>query len=350
MLGVPAAANADPVVSAGPLQVRVTAAGEIRVGWDEPDWLGPARLSIAGAPVHAGVTAPANAVQFDAGWLQGEIAALPGEPVVVLRLQAHEQRAALGTGDFATPCVAWHFDPARRGPAPGRPADSGLSAISTRSSRSRSSATRRCSRWRLLPFRPAVVLPLGLVAPDGRTLLLAPLDAVPRAGDRAFPSGKEQAGAGLRAGWHGDLDDVSTRASRPSSRSSPATARATATTRWARLLRCRSGVAAPRVRHRHARHAVSYWTDNGSAYWYRTEPGLDARLDGRRRGRRSRSARDRRSARCSSTRGGTRTRCCARSTPTSGSCRRRAWCCGSRAPTCCRTASPRCASGSAAVR
>ena len=21
---------------------------------------------------------------------------------------------------------------------------------------------------------------------------------------------------------------------------------------------------------------LSYWTDNGSAYWYRTEPGLDA--------------------------------------------------------------------------
>src|SRR5258708_6750004 len=62
------------------------------------------------------------------------------------------------------------------------------------------------ARWRLLGFRPAVVMPLGLVAPDGRTMLLAPLDAFHEQ-VIAVPSGKDQAGAGVRAGWHGDIDD-----------------------------------------------------------------------------------------------------------------------------------------------
>ena len=30
--------------TAGPLRVHVTDGGVLRIGWDEPDWLGPARL------------------------------------------------------------------------------------------------------------------------------------------------------------------------------------------------------------------------------------------------------------------------------------------------------------------
>src|SRR6185503_10618137 len=63
------------------------------------------------------------------------------------------------------------------------------------------------ARWRLLDFRPAVVMPFGLVAPDGRTLLLAPLDAFHEQ-VIAVPARSNDAGAGVRAGWHGDIDDV----------------------------------------------------------------------------------------------------------------------------------------------
>ena len=51
-------------------------------------------------------------------------------------------------------------------------------------------------------------MPLGLVAPDGRTVLLAPLHVVPRAGHRGAGRARSSAEAGLRAGWHGDIDDV----------------------------------------------------------------------------------------------------------------------------------------------
>src|SRR6185503_8569053 len=44
---------------------------------------------------------------------------------------------------------------------------------------------------------------------------------------------------------------------------------------WARLLRVRSDVAAPARDSDTLGTRVSYWTDNGSAYWYRTEPGHD---------------------------------------------------------------------------
>jgi hypothetical protein len=130
------------------------------------------------------------------------------------------------------------------------------------------------SRWRLLPIRPAVVMPLGLVAPDGRTILLAPLQ---RFHEQVIgvPAGKEQAGSGLRAGWHGDIDEVESGFATELAVIAGDGARECFAI-WARLLRAASNVAAP------ARDAdtlgtrLSYWTDNGSAYWYRTEPGLDS--------------------------------------------------------------------------
>ena len=90
-----------------------------------------------------------------------------------------------------------------------------------------------------------------------------------------MPAGKEEADAGLRAGWHGDIDDVEAGFATELAIIAGDGAR-DCFARWARLLRDASGVAPP------ARDAdvlgtrLSYWTDNGSAYWYRTEPGLDA--------------------------------------------------------------------------
>ena len=44
MLRVPDVGSGDHTLTAGPLRVRSTAAGVLRIGWDEPDWLGPGRL------------------------------------------------------------------------------------------------------------------------------------------------------------------------------------------------------------------------------------------------------------------------------------------------------------------
>jgi len=273
MLRVPDVVSGDHTLIAGPLRVRSTAAGVLRIGWDEPDWLGPGQLVTLDASVPSRTSATARGLAVEAGWVVGSARVLADEPVVVLRLQAREPRRGIATGDFATPAVSWHFDPQRRsdGGAP-----DGLRAFGHQYTEFALPvfSDAAMSRWRLLPFRPPVVMPLGLVAPDGRTMLLAPL--------RSFheqvivvPAGREQAGAGLLAGWHGDIDDVTAGFATELAIIAGDGAR-DCFGRWARLLRSISGVTSP------ARDAdvlgtrLSYWTDNGSAYWYRTEPGHDA--------------------------------------------------------------------------
>jgi hypothetical protein len=259
-------------MSAGPLRIELTTAGALRVGWDEPDWLGPGRL-LAGDADALRVSRSADALVVESEWVTGRIRALDDEPVIGLRLEASASRQGFATGEFATPTVAWHFDPLRR---PAGDAPEGLRGFGHQYTEFALPvfSDEALSRWRLLPFRPAVVMPLGLVAPDGRTMLLAPLDAFHEQ-VIAVPAGKDDATAGLRAGWHGDIDDVLAGFASELVIIAGSGMR-DCYARWARLLRERSGVAAP------ARDAdvlgtrLSYWTDNGSAYWYRTEPGLDA--------------------------------------------------------------------------
>jgi hypothetical protein len=257
---MPDVRDGDRVLVAGPLRVQVTSAGVVRIGWDEPDrhepdWLGPGR-----------VLAPGDAIV-------GDVRVIADEPVAVLRLEARAARTGLATGDFATPAVAWHFDPGERadGGAP-----EGMRAFGHQYTEFALPvfSDAALSRWRLLPFRPAVVIPLGLVAPDGRTILLAPLDWFHEQ-VIGVPAGKEQAGSGLRAGWHGDVDEV------PAGFTSELAVIAgngarDCYARWAQLLRASSKVAAPMRDSDVLGTRLSYWTDNGSAYWYRTEPGLDA--------------------------------------------------------------------------
>jgi hypothetical protein len=237
---------------AGPLRFRMVD-GVVRIGWDEPDWFGPARL-----------VAP--------DWVMGTVRALEDEPVVVLRLEAREAQQGFATGEFAKPAVAWHFDPNRRdaGGAPERVRSFGLQytefALPVFSDEV-------MSHWRLLPIRPAVVLPLGMVAPDGRTILLAPLQSFHEQ-VIGVPNSREEAGNGLYAGWHGDLDEVDEGFATELAVIAGDGAR-DCFARWAALLRDRSGVAAPRRDRDALGTRLSYWTDNGSAYWYRTEPGSD---------------------------------------------------------------------------
>ena len=265
-------------LTAGPLRVAVDDAGVLQVGRPidgrEVDWLGPGCLITPADSGAARVVAGAvtGSVRVETDWFAAEVRALTTAPVIVLRLEATATRRGFGTGEFAVPSVAWHFDPKSRQPG-GAP--EGLRGFGHQYTEFALPvfSDEDLSRWRLLPFRPPVVMPLGLVAPDGRTILLAPLQSFHEQ-VIAVPAGKETAGDGLRAGWHGDIDDV------PAGFATELAIIAGDGARdcfaiWAGLLRSASGVAAP------ARDAdvlgtrVSYWTDNGSAYWYRTEPGLD---------------------------------------------------------------------------
>ena len=272
MLRVSDVENGGGTLTAGALQVGVTAAGEVRVGWGEPDWLGPGRL-VAPGPDTGGarVSTSPDRIRIEAGAVTGEIRAA-GDGLVVLRLEARTALADLGTGDFATLQTCWHFTPERRaeGGAP-----EGLRGFGHQYTEFALPvfSDAALSRWRLLPFRPPVVMPFGMVAPDGRTILLAPLAAFHEQ-VVTVPAGKEQAGAGIRVGWHGDIDEVPAGFATEIAVIAGGGAR-DCFARWAALLRASSGVAAPARDSDTLGTRLSYWTDNGSAYWYRTEPGLD---------------------------------------------------------------------------
>ena len=145
-------------LAAGPLRVDVTAAGELRIGWDESDrhesdWLGPARLVTPNARAVQRVSASANSVRVESGGLVGEIRALADAPIVVLRLEATESRQDLATDGFAHPAVAWRFDP--RGRADGGAPD-GLRAFGYQYTEFALPvfSDAAMAKWRLLPFRP----------------------------------------------------------------------------------------------------------------------------------------------------------------------------------------------------
>jgi hypothetical protein len=273
MLGVPDARGDIHTLVAGPLRVQLAAEGALRIGWNEPDWLGPGRLVTPEASAPSRVSSSASGVKVESDSIIGEAGAVADEPVVILRLVARESRSGITTNDFATPAVAWHFDP--RGRADGG-APEGMRAFGHQYTEFALPvfSDAEMSRWRLLPFRPPVVMPLGLVAPDGRTILLAPLQSFHEQ-VIVVPAGRELAGAGIRAGWHGDIDDVPAGFATELAIIAGQGAR-DCFARWAQLLRSTSGVAPPQRDADVLGTRLSYWTDNGSAYWYRTEPGHDA--------------------------------------------------------------------------
>jgi hypothetical protein len=258
-----------PEISAGPLRAELDR-NQLRIGWGEPDWFGPARLVVPGAPPN--LWSVSESISIGAGWVDATVRRAD-ESVFVLRLEARQARDGIGTGEFARPAVAWHFDPAQRvdGGAP-----EGMRAFGHQYTEFALPvfSDAALSRWRLLPIRPPVVLPLGLVAPDGRTILLAPLLGLHEQ-VIAVPAGKDDADAGLRAGWHGDIDAVEEGFATELAVIAGNGARECFAT-WARLLRAASGVAAPARDRDVLGTRLSYWTDNGSAYWYRTEGELGA--------------------------------------------------------------------------
>lgn len=282
-----------PVVrieAAGGLTFVVDAEGGARVGWGEhaPDALGPIGLRLAGRD---GAETPRilDASRFAGADDLGPFEALalswspsPSQPIrttvrayrdhslLVFRLEATARVRDVATGTFDQPSVAWPWcRPDQRSPD-GLPAGTRAFAHAYTEFALPTQSDPGCANFFLLPFRPAVVAPLWLVAPDGRAVLLAPLDAFHEQ-VIAVPRGAARASDGLRCGWHGDLEELPAGFATELALWSAAGPRA-ALDRHAQVLRTRAQTRRP-GRYADALGAkLSYWTDNGAAYWYRSEP------------------------------------------------------------------------------
>jgi hypothetical protein len=233
----------------GGLAVDIDDEGVHRIRWGEADWLGPATIPAVPEGVRCSVRA------------DDEL------PMVVFTIEATADLTGLATGAFDQPSVGWPvFTPAGR--LPGGTPD-GLRAVAFQHCEFAlpSPAGADLDGFFLLPHRPPTGWPLLVSSADGRTLLLAPLDSF-----------HEQViglnGGTVRCGWHGDLAEV------------PAGFRTELAVlagdgpraclgQWGALLQQRAGT----VRRGRWPDALgskpSYWTDNGAAYWYRTEKGHD---------------------------------------------------------------------------
>lgn len=256
----------------GRLNLDVSELGEVRLGWDEADWCGPGTVS---RPVEVGAAQTGDdwlgrftGVVVADGDVRCSVRAYEDRPLVVFRCEARADLAGLATGAFDQPAVAWPtFTPSQRLPG-GWP--DGLRALVYQHCEFAlpSVVGAELDGFFLLPHRPSTGWPLLLCAPDGRTLMVAPLDTF-----------HEQTiglnGGTLRCGWHGDLDEVPEGfrtdlgvLAGPDPRS--------CLDQWGALLQERAGTVRPGRWPDAVGSRPSYWTDNGAAYWYRTEPGRDA--------------------------------------------------------------------------
>ena len=188
------------------LVVEIGEDAAVRIGWGETDWFGPGRTTVD--PSGPGEAVPwaddlgsAQAVLVADGPVRCSVRAYTDHAMLAFRIEATTDLTGIATDAFDQPSVGWPvFTPAERaagGVAEGTRAlafqhcEFGLPA----------QADANLDGFFLLPHRPPTGWPLLLTAPDGRTLLVAPLDDF-----------HEQAiglnGGTVRCGWHGDLDEV----------------------------------------------------------------------------------------------------------------------------------------------
>lgn len=260
--------------ASGGLNVTIDTDGSVRVGVGDTDWLG---RGDAGVPF---VTPPGPAeslvddlgasesvVVAHGGGIRRSVRAYTDRPLVVFESSATAALDGLATGTFDRPSAAWPvFTPAERAPT-GSPA--GLRGTVFQHCEFGLPATvgAELDGFFLLPHRPPTGWPLCLQADDGVALVIAPLDNF-----------HEQIiglnGGTLRCGWHGDLDEV------PAGFTTRLGVFAADSIRsgideWGRLLLDSAGTVRPGRWADALATRPSYWTDNGAAYWYRTEPGHD---------------------------------------------------------------------------
>ena len=238
--------------------------GDIRLGAGEwADWLGPGRLHVATGDGGTGTTDQPEVLASSAP-VRLVVSRLD-DAAAVLRLETTDPMSAATPGGFADIGVGVRFDPAQRRPGTW---PAGLRAFGHQYTEFGlpTQAGEDLDRWFLLPFRPNVVLPLWLCAPDGTTVLLAPVDHFH---EQVLTVPTPDAPAtGIRWGWHGDLDTVPADFSTGLALLAGDSPRGLLE-RWAELLGPMSRLP---VDHDTLGRQISYWTDNGAAYWYRTEP------------------------------------------------------------------------------
>src|SRR5262249_44899534 len=191
-----------------------------RGAWGEHDWLGPISMrvhdAIAGGrrtEAFQGSDDRGAYCGIDVSWksirwpLHTPRRAYTELPLLVFRIAAEGSISDLATGTFARPSVAWpHCLPTRRA--------SGGVPEGTRSYGHQYTefalpvtGDARCTGFAFAPHRPPVVEPLLMIARDGRTLLLAPLDHFHEQ-IIAVPADAEHADEGVCCGWQGDLADI----------------------------------------------------------------------------------------------------------------------------------------------
>ncbi len=270
-----------------------------RVEWQEPDWLGPVGIALDRGGARFAGPDPGSDQQplrplleerrgedalgpwrgVEIAWepaplpVRTSVRAYATRPVLVFRSEAVAAIQGLATGRLARPSLAWPWlRPAERRPGGLPDGARGFGHQFTEFSFP-TFAGASLSDFFLFPHRPRWMAPIWLRAPDGRTLLIAPLDRFHEQGI-AVPRGPEHAADGVRCGWHGDLDAV------PEGFASEVALFAGPGPRavldaWGGCLRERFATRRPSRYVDASLGRLSYWTDNGAAYWYRTEPGRD---------------------------------------------------------------------------
>ena len=207
------------LTAAAGLGVDVGADGVVRIGLDGEDWLGPGRTSlppaISGPNTASDRLGTAASVTVVDGDVRCSVRAYADRALLVFRCEAKTDLTDIATGAFDEPSVAWPtFSPIERAE---HETPKGLRALVFQHCEFAlpSNAGPSLDGWFLLPHRPPTGWPLLLTRADGRTILIAPLDAF-----------HEQIiglnGGTLRCGWHGDLESVAagftTRPGRPCGR------------------------------------------------------------------------------------------------------------------------------------
>lgn len=275
------------LTAAAGLTLHMDALPRARLSWSERDWLGPIELGLhqrlsqepASFEEFAGADGLGAYQGLEVAWgrcplaVRTSVRAYADASVIVFRIEARTALTDLATGKFALPSIAWPaFGPGRRMDA-GVPEGTRTYGHQYTEFALPVSGDAQASGFLFAPHRPPVVQPLLFIAPDGRTLLLAPLDQFHEQ-IIAVPADPGHVDDGVRCGWHGDLAAVpagfATELAVWAARS-PRDALAT----WAAYLRLLHGT------QRRSRYAdallaqLSYWTDNGAVYYYRTEPDCD---------------------------------------------------------------------------
>ncbi len=269
-----------------------------RIAWREADWLGPLGIiARAGEVVRHGAGAVGDerlspsltrshgsddlgafeAVRIEWGGMpfaaHTSVRAYAQRPLLVFRSEAPEALCQLGSGSFVQPTLAWPaFFPLRRS-ADGIAPDTRTFGYQYAEFALPVSGDDACRGFLMAPHRVSVVEPLCWIAPDCRTLLLAPLNQFHEQ-IISVPPDAEHAEHGVLCGWHGDLSLVPEGFATEFAVWAAPTPRQ-ALTEWGTLLQQRHHT------RRLSRYCddllgkLSYWTDNGGVYYYRTEPGCD---------------------------------------------------------------------------